>query len=394
MEKSVEELYNERVTRVKTAISLKEPDRVPVYFPCETWLASYSGYTIQEMIYDYDKIVAATEKTIKDFQWDCIWPPLGVWPAAVFDAVGQTQYLLAGGGIAPESTYQFPDVSPMQPEDYPEFIADPFAFIVEKILPRRCTELAKPFPRNAIALAKGALAFGQYLSCMGAAFQKWAQVYGAPLLMSGISDPALDIIEDHYRGFKGILLDIKRRPEQVKAACEALFPLTVRFAQVSYGGPPADFPLVFLPLHIGMFLRPVDFEEFYWPTFRKLVETLIEMGYGCLLFLEGDWEPYFDFLVQLPKGKIVGLYEHPDIAKAKAALGNTMCLAGGMPCSLLGYGTKEECIAHAKKVIDDCAPGGSFIFASDKALLSPNDAKPENLEAVTKFVKEYGVYKK
>ena len=36
--------------------------------------------------------------------------------------------------------------------------------------------------------------------------------------------------------------------------------------------------------------------------------------------------------------------------------------------------------------------GSGFILSADKALLSPHDAKPENLAAVTKFVKEYGVY--
>ncbi len=43
-------------------------------------------------------------------------------------------------------------------------------------------------------------------------------------------------------------------------------------------------------------------------------------------------------------------------------------------------------------MIDACAPGGGFILSADKAFLSPNDAKPENLAAVTEFALEYGVY--
>jgi hypothetical protein len=49
-------------------------------------------------------------------------------------------------------------------------------------------------------------------------------------------------------------------------------------------------------------------------------------------------------------------------------------------------------VDQAKKMIDACAPGGGFILSGDKALLSPNDARPENLKAVTDFVLEYGVY--
>ena len=258
-------------------------------------------------------------------------------------------------------------------------------------MPKRSTELAKPWPRGPVALAKGALAFGMYLATLGAAFGKWAQVYGMPGLLSGISDPPMDFISDHYRGFKGVLMDVKRRPNELVAACEAMYPLALRMATASFGGPPAPFPLVFLPLHIATYLRPTDFERFYWPTFRRLVEDLAAAGYCCLLFLENDWEPYFPFLKQLPKGHVVGLIEEK-IIEAKKAIGDTICLAGGLGVDLLGHGTPEQCIAQAKKIIDECAPGGGFIFAGDKALLSPHDARPENLQAVTQFVREYGVY--
>ena len=80
------------------------------------------------------------------------------------------------------------------------------------------------------------------------------------------------------------------------------------------------------------------------------------------------------------------------LLEAKKAIGDTICLVGGLDVDLLGYGTPDECVAQAKAVIDACAPGGGFILGGGKALLSPNDARPENLHAVTKFVKEYGVY--
>ncbi len=148
MEKSVEELYNERLARLKTAISLKEPDCVPMWFPADTWVAHYSGYNIQEILYDYEKLIGAINKVLVDFDWDAVFPPFGTWPAPVLDAIGQRTLMVSGQDVSATSSFQFPDASPMQAEDYPEFIADPYAFIVEKLLPRRATELAKPFPRN------------------------------------------------------------------------------------------------------------------------------------------------------------------------------------------------------------------------------------------------------
>jgi hypothetical protein len=394
MEKSAEELYNERLTRLKTTISLREPDSVPIWFPADTWVAHYSGYNIQEILYDYEKLIGAINKVLLDFDWDAVFPPFGTWPAPVLDAIGQRTLMISGQDVSTTSSFQFPDASPMQAEDYPEFIADPYAFIVEKLLPRRATELAKPFPRNELALAKGAVLFGMYLARLGTQFGEWKEVYGAPLAVLGFTKAPMDMIEDQMRGFKGMIMDIKRRPEQVKAACEAMLPLAVKLAKAGYGGPPADYPPLFIPLHIAEFLRPVDFEEFYWPTFSKLIKELAEAGFSCLIYCEGNWDPYLDFLAQLPKGKVIALLESTNMKKAKAVLGNTMCIAGNIHNSLLGYGTEEECVAYAKELIDTCAPGGGFIFSCDKVMLTPNDAKPENLQAVTKFVREYGVYKK
>jgi hypothetical protein len=63
----------------------------------------------------------------------------------------------------------------MEVKDYPRFIADPMRFIFEEMMPKRSLELAKPWPRSTVALAKGALAFGMYLATMGGAFARFAQ---------------------------------------------------------------------------------------------------------------------------------------------------------------------------------------------------------------------------
>jgi hypothetical protein len=144
MVENPQQLLQERLARINTTIAHQEPDRVPVCFGTETWIASYSGFTVQEMVYDYQKLIAVAEKVIVDFEWDAHWPPLGIWPAPVFDAVGQTQYLTAGTELDPGSTFQWQDRSPMKVEDYPAFIADPMRFIFEKMMPKRSVELGKP----------------------------------------------------------------------------------------------------------------------------------------------------------------------------------------------------------------------------------------------------------
>ena len=54
MGKTPQELYEEREKRVKDAVALKTPDRVPVVVSMGFLPARYSGMTIQEIMYDPD----------------------------------------------------------------------------------------------------------------------------------------------------------------------------------------------------------------------------------------------------------------------------------------------------------------------------------------------------
>jgi hypothetical protein len=72
------------------------------------------------------------------------------------------------------------------------------------------------------------------------------------------------------------------------------------------------------------------------------------------------------------------------------ALGKKFCLCGGVPNYLLGIGTPEQVREACKKVIDIAAADGGYIM--DAAAIVQNDAKVENMRAMTDFTREYGVY--
>ena len=59
-----------------------------------------------------------------------------------------------------------------------------------------------------------------------------------------------------------------------------------------------------------------------------MIETLISYDMTPMLFMEGDWEPYFDFINELSKEKAVGLNEAGDFKKYKDGIGDTICLTG------------------------------------------------------------------
>lgn len=71
-------------------------------------------------------------------------------------------------------------------------------------------------------------------------------------------------------------------------------------------------------------------------------------------------------------------------------MGDKFCLSGGIPNDLLIYGTEEEVRAYCKKIIDEVAKDGGHIL--DASAIIQNDAKIENVRAMTEFTREYGVY--
>jgi len=83
------------------------------------------------------------------------------------------------------------------------------------------------------------------------------------------------------------------------------------------------------------------------------------------------------------------LYSTTDIFKAKEVLGDTVCIRGNVPLSIMSTGTPDDVKDYCKKLIDVVGKGGGFIMDSSTVL---DDAKPENLKAMMDYTKEYGVY--
>lgn len=387
MSKSPEELFKERCQRLIDVRNLKEPDYTPFYLVTEEWSVYYHGkYKVGEIHYDYTKCGEVAEHLVRTIPQDAWGGPQWIWPGPMLDALGSKSYKIPGRDLDPNLQEQFPqDKEYMTPEEYPEFIEDPFAFMIEKGIPRRHFELEKS-PRKEIALAKGALEFNKWWSYVGSLVVKFIQEYGIPPIVQGLAASSpLGVIEDHFRTFPGICLDIKRRPEEVKAACDALVPVLVKMAELVYEAP-TPFPYIFIPLHIGQFLSPKDFEEIYWPSFKKLAETLIKDGYTPHYYAEAKWTPYIEFLAELPKGS-VWIFEEVDFEKVDKLCDN-LCFGGTLTTDLLRYGTKEKVISEAKAQMEKFGPRGGFILTVNKDMMDPNDGKPENVVALAKFINE------
>ena len=244
--------------------------------------------------------------------------------------------------------------------------------------------------RNNLSFVKGGMAMLSYFNAFGTQNARLRSESGTVSAIAGILKAPFDIIADKLRGYIGLTKDMFTQPEKVLAACEALMPHLLHVAK-STADPEKQVPIGFW-MHRGCvpFVRPAQFESHYWPTLRPIIEELWSAGHQTLFYAEGDWNHHLDRFAELPERSIVYHVDQGDIFEVHEKLGHKFCLSGGIPNFLLGYGSPDEVRACCKKVIDGVARDGGYIM--DASAIIQNDARIENMRAMTDFTREYGVY--
>jgi uroporphyrinogen-III decarboxylase len=132
-----------------------------------------------------------------------------------------------------------------------------------------------------------------------------------------------------------------------------------------------------------------QFEKFYWPSLKKVIDAFIEEGIMVSLFAEGRYNRRLDAIKEFPKGWVTWGFDQTDMAEAKRIVGRNCCIYGNVPSSVVLTGTAREVKENCRKLIEICAPGGGYILAGGA---SATEARPENLRAFMQAAREYGMY--
>ena len=181
-----------------------------------------------------------------------------------------------------------------------------------------------------------------------------------------------------------------RQPEKLMAAIEKVTPFLVE--SIIAGANTSGNPRAVITMHRGSdcFMSAKQWDLFYWPGYNKILKSLLEEGITPVLFLEGNITSRLEYFADLPRGKVLALLDSTDMFKAKEILGDTMCISGMMPVSLLQMGTPDEVRAYARKLIDVCGKHGGFIMGPRSAM---DEANPSLVKVWFEYTKEYGVYR-
>lgn len=362
------------------------PKRVPIRANLSVEFSiQLAGLPLAQTQWTLDGIEEALDRAFQISNSDAY--PLGYprYPAH-FQVMGARTFIMGSNGYI-----QHPEAKGMEEHDYDEFIKNPYDCIMEKILPRLYSELdTEPITRSLI-IAKGMTAYFDYINKYALINEKLTEKHGFYNVPKGSGAGVVapfDYLADFLRSFTGISMDVRRCPEKVAEACEALLPL-----QIKRGLPPVPsrYGETFIALHMATYLRTKDFEKLFWPSFYKLVHKLAEEGQPCYLFCEDDWTRYLDYLIELPaKTRLCFEKGNPRLFKDK--LGKKHIISGLYPLTYLKSATKEQCINKAKELLDIMAPGGNYVFSFDMSPLSLNDVNIENYVAVLEYVAENSKY--
>ncbi len=376
--------------RFEAAIHLKKTDRVPVCPLGFLFAAHYAGMTMAEYYDDQEAAAAAQRKVFDDLGgWDVIglsgttmtdpFPLLTVFPNKVKKP---------GRELPVDAIMQFDETEPaMFVEDYDIIIKKGWNhFFFKHLLPR----IEPGYGGGLFGTLKAYLRLMSFVNAYKKDIRYW-EGRGIPVLI-GMPCGAPYEMFSTARTFNQFLLDLYRYPEKVAAAMDATLPDTIK--AVVRGIKSLGVPRVFLASERGSgdMTSPKQFEQFYLPWLKKLVDALVAEGITPLLHFDGNWDRNIHYLKELPAGKcILDLDSTSDIFKAKEMLGDRMCIMGDVPSSLLTLGTPDEVASYCQKLIDKVGRGGGFILSSGCTV--PYNAKYENLKAMVDTGKTYQLSK-
>jgi len=398
MSANVDRLYSERLNRYLTAMRNEKPDMIPIRPFVAEFTAKYAGFTSQDVTHDFNKAFVAVRKCAAEFDWDAIVANMVYVWTGLTQALGFKYYGVPGIDVPANSGFQYREPAEedafMKADEYDQLIDDPTAFLYNVWLPRVSTDISpmneSTCYRNNLALVKGGMAMLDYFNAFGPQIDQLKSESGTVSAIAGILKAPFDILADKLRGYVGLTMDMVTQPEKVLKACEALMPHLFNVANTS-----ADtdhrIPIGFW-MHRGCvpFVSEAQFDSHYWPTLKPIIKELWKNGHQTLFYAEGDWEAHLHRFAELPDKSIVYHMDKSDVLKVHNTIGHKFCLSGGIPNYLLSYGSKDEVRQCCKHVIDEVATDGGYVM--DASAIMQNDTKTENLQALTDFTREYGVY--
>lgn len=375
------EMLRQRSQRFHDAVDFQKTDRIPNLACVVAWKILDAGYSFEEAFHDDRIMERCVRQFVERYSVDAISDPGAGSAYKLMDVFGTEGYFRAKGHRI--------DVTPFclaEAQELPAYLENREEFLLRHLLPRKIPQWKSKTRED----FRRALEEQAHMENYGSRITRVLQEeYGMPLLSSsqwGVPTPLIETLLHPVRGVRGLSCDLHRIPEQLDEliAAEDGKNLRAVIEQLDHGPAGHDYRFCFdlrTVIRTSCLLSRKQFERYYWRSMKPVFDACARNHKHILVMVEGSGAHIFDLFRDYPRGVITLMIEHDDPFALRRQLPN-VAIAGGMPLLLLGHGTPRECVAHTKRLVQELATEGGYIFCQSNFMCYPNDARRENLLAV------------
>jgi hypothetical protein len=388
---NAKELRAYRVQLFRDAANFRRPDRIPYFANNVTWKVFDAGHTLGEALTDYGVMR------------ECVVHFLDSYPVDNLMDVGIRNQFGVTEAFGPGS-YYYHDDSVVGVRDHAhctvetldEYLENPEKFTWEKILPAKYGD--DWYRKDRAVWKKTFSEYLKYIRYIISMSSLTSKKYGLPGLapnnpMTGAIDFAVEEMEANLLGIRQLSIAMRRSPEQLDRFIEAWDAQRIgpQIEKVRASRGPDykycfDASILMLAHNI---MNPGQFERFYWPHLKELLDAYAEKGMNVRIFMEGSISRLTEYFAGYPKGVLTFHLENDDPFEIREKLPN-VAIMGGLTTELMANGTPEEVTARARALCDGLGRDGGFILSEGKMVSYRNDARSENIKAVCDFVRSTG----
>jgi len=334
--------------RVEYAISLKEPDVVPIAIIGVNFNFAYCGIPIGEATSNPDLQAKAHLKVFEDFRPDIVYAILV--PPIISEAYGSKVKVLVSGYIAVEK----PCLTSRSDLDKLEKVS-----LLDNVKIKAGIK-AVNIVKNSIGEQ------APVMSGFESSFTTAIRIMGAEKLMLSLYDDP-SFVHDALKLITDDLCELAE--ELVNAGSDMLFI--------------AD------PAASSSMISPKHYREFALPYEKRLIQKAEQLGARTTLHICGDTTNLMADIASI-KPSIFSFDQKVKPKTAKELLGKYCCLMGNIDPTLLLTGSKEEIERAVAICITEAAVNGGFILAPGCGIATKTP--PQNLQAMINSARTIGIY--
>ncbi len=207
------------------------------------------------------------------------------------------------------------------------------------------------------------------------------------LINAGVTGPFSQVC--FLMGLERVMLATIDDPAGLHRAIEKRLPLALQWIEEMAALDPGCI-WIGEGLASSSLISPKTYREFVLPYEKALAEKIHQVGLPSVLHICGKLNPALDLIPETHINCLEADWQ-VDLAKAKARIGDRVCLKGNLNTTTLVSSGPAEIYEISRQAIEAASAGGGFILSSGCAL--GRDTPPENVEAMAQAALDYGQYR-